>query len=329
MQRWLSSFVAVLMLVSAQPVLAAQPEQGVVKDFVNPTLPPCNNPEGIAASPDGLIYAAGLSGNICVYTLDGELTRVIPVAANHALLGELFVGGQGLYVADNNPGFAGGRVIRVDPRSGAVTVLATGFRNTNAITQDHHGTLYVSDSFPNAAGEGEIYTVSPSGGRALWAHSPLLAPHGFPGFGANGVAFDRTESFLYVANTSDDRILRIAVDKDGTAGAVTIFADGAVINATQGTTGALDGADGIQFDVQGNLYVCANQPAANEIQVLSPTGELVARYGRNVGDDPLATPASLVFHERALYIANLALFTPGSGKLSVLGVPLPGAPIAH
>ncbi|TME95439.1 MAG: hypothetical protein E6I40_05245, partial [Chloroflexi bacterium] len=192
MQRWLSSFVAVLMLVSAQPVLAAQPEQGVIKDFVNPTPPPCNNPEGIAASPDGLIYAAGLSGNICVYTLDGELTRVIPVAANHALLGELFVAGQGLYVADNNPGFAGGRVIRVDPRSGAVTVLATGFRNTNAITQDHHGTLYVSDSFPNAAGEGEIYTVSPSGGRALWAHSPLLAPHGFPGFGANGVAFDRT-----------------------------------------------------------------------------------------------------------------------------------------
>src|SRR5712692_11771782 len=160
MHRWSFAFLAVLMLVSAQPVLAAQPEQGVVRNLVNPAPPGCENPEGIAASPDRLIYAAGLSGNVCVYTLSGELTRVIPVAPGHLLLGELFVAGQGLYVADNNPGFAGARVIRVDPRSGAVTELATGFRNTNAITQDHHGTLYVSDSFPNAAGDGEIYTRS-------------------------------------------------------------------------------------------------------------------------------------------------------------------------
>src|SRR5207249_2148776 len=151
----------------------------------------------------------------------------------------------------------------------------------------------------------------------LWAHSPLLAPHGFPGFGANGVAFDRSQEFLYVANTSDDLILRIGVNTDGSAGAISIFADGAVIDATQHTTEALDGADGIQFDVQGNLWVCANQPGANEIQVLSPDGRLIARYGRNAGDDPLQTPASLIFHERGLYIANLALFNPGPGKLSV------------
>ena len=170
--------------------------------------------------------------------------------------------------------------------------------------------------------------MSPSGGgKALWAHSPLLAPHGLPPFGANGVAFDRTQSFLYVANTADDRILRIVVNEDGSAGAISVFADGAAIDATQHTTQALDGADGIQFDVKGDLYVCANQ--ANEIQVLSPGGELIARYGRNPGDDRLDFPASPIFHERGLYIANLALETPGGGKLSVLGVPLPGAPIAH
>jgi hypothetical protein len=44
----------------------------------------------------------------------------------------------------------------------------------------------------------------------------------------------------------------------------------------------------------------------------------------------MQTPASLIFHERGLYIANLAFFgEPGNGKLSVLGVPTPGAPIAH
>ena len=329
MKRWIFAFVAVLALVSSQPILAAQPEQGVVRDLVNPPPPGCEHPEGIAASPNGLLYAPGVTGNVCVYTLDGALARIIPVAPGHALLGALYVAGQGLYVADNLPGFAGGRVIRIDPTSGAVTEIATGFRNTNAITQDHRGTLYVSDSFPNAAGEGEIYQVSPSGGRRLWARSTLLAPHGPPGFGANGVAFDRTESFLYVANTSDDNILRIAVNQDGSAGAVTVFAAAATVVNSAGTTAPLDGPDGIQFDVKGNLWICANQPAADEIQVLSRSAELIAAYGRNPGDAPMQTPASLIFHERAIYIANLAFFDPGVGKISVLGVPFPGAPVAH
>ena len=331
MKRFLTPFVAVLALVSSQPILAAQPQQGVVRDFVNPPPSGCEHPEGIAASPNGLIYAAGGTGNVCVYTLDGALARIIPVAPGHALLGELYVAGQGLYVADNLPGFAAGRVIRIDPTSGAVTDLTPGFpfRNTNAITQDHRGTLYVSDSFPNTEGEGEIYQVSPSGGRTRWAHSPLLAPHGPPGFGANGVAFDRTESFLYVANTSDDRILRIAVNADGSAGAVTIFADAVTVVNSAGTAAPLDGPDGIQFDVEGNLWICANQPSADEIQVLSSSAELISAYGRNAGDAPMQTPASLIFHERGLYIANLALFDPGVGKISVLGVPVAGAPIAH
>ena len=325
MHRWLVPLVVTLSFLIAQPVLAAQPEQGVVRDFVNPPPPGCEHPEGIAASPNGLIYASGVNGNICVYTLAGALSRIMPIAPGHALLGELYVSGQGLYVADNNPGFTGARVIRVDPTSGAVTVLATGFSNTNAITQDHRGTLYVSDSFAGA-----VFTVDPNGGgKSLWKQDELLRAHGFPGFGANGVAFDRTQSYLYVANTSDDRILRIAVNADGSAGAVTIFADAATVANTAGSPAPLDGPDGIQFDVQGNLWLCANQPRADEIQVLSPSAELIARYGRNPGDAPMQTPASLIFHERGLYIANLAFFEPGNGKLSVLGVSTPGAPIAH
>jgi len=322
MKRWLVSFIAVLAFASSQPILAAQPEQGVVRTLVDVAGTRCHNPEGIVASPDGLLYTAGLSGNVCVYRLDGALVRIIPVAPGHALLGELYVPGRGIYIADNNGDFSGGRVIRLDPRTGTVTTLASGFGAANAITQSHRGLLFVSDSFAGA-----VYTVDPNGGgKALWKADSLLQPHGFPPFGANGVAFDRTESFLYVANTADDRILRIAMNRDGSAGAITIFADGAVLNATNATTHALDGADGIQFDVRGQLYVCANQ--ANEIQVLSPSGALVARY-RGTGSDAMDFPASPVFHEKALYIANLALATPGAGKVSVLGVPFAGAPVAH
>src|SRR5438876_215032 len=111
-----------------------------------------------------------------------------------------------------------------------------------------------------------IYTVSPNGGgKTLWRADPQLQPHGSPPFGANGVAFDRTQSWLYVANTADDKIFRIRVSDDPTERTIQLFADGATLGP-----GALDGADGIEFDVRGNLYVCANQ--ANEIQVLSPSG---------------------------------------------------------
>src|SRR2546423_798009 len=315
MHRWWIPALAIVMLLVAQPALASQPAQGVVRDLADANSAGCQTREVIAASPNGLLYAAGLSGNICIYTLSGVEVGHLVVAPNHALLGELYPP-EGIYVADNNPGFSGGRLIRVDPATGAFVVLAEGFGAPNAIAQDHHGILYVSDSFAGA-----IYTVSPSGGgKTLWKADVLLQPHGSPPFGANGVAFDRTQSFLYVANTADDRILRIAVNKDGSAGAISIFADGATLGAR-----ALDGADGIQFDVQGNLYVCANQ--ANEIQVLSPSGALIARYGHNPGDDPLDFPASPIFHERGLYIANLALGTaPNGGKISAPGIPVPGAP---
>jgi len=209
-----------------------------------------------------------------------------------------------------------GRFLRINPATHAITTLATGFAAANAIAEDQDGNFFISDSFA-----GTITKVAHNGSsQQVWKRDVLLTTQGFPPFGANGVAFDRTQSFLYVANTADDRILRIAVNKDGSAGAISIFANGATLGA-----GALDGADGIQFDVKGNLYVCANQ--ANEIQVLSPSGALIARYGHNAGDDPLDFPASPIFHEKGLYIANLALGTaPGGGKISVLGVPWPGAP---
>ena len=318
MRRWLIPLSAVLMLLSAQPVLAARFQQGVVQNFADLATSDCHNPEGITADAAGTLYAAGLSGNICVVNGNGAVTRVIPVAAGHALLGELFVDGQ-IYVADNNGDFSGARVDRVDVATGAVTVVASGFANTNAFERDANGTLYVSDSFAGA-----VYTVNPTtGATALWIQDELLRSHGFPGFGANGLAFDATRSHLYVANTGDDRIFRIAVNANGSAGALSIFADGAAINATHETTGALDGADGIMFDASGRLWICANQ--ANEIQVLSPAGTNLVQRFSGTGDNAMHFPASPVFVGHEMFVANLYFGTAGAGKISVLGA-APGAP---
>ena len=318
MRRWSIPVFAALMLLFGQTALAATFRQGVVQNFADLATASCHNPEGITADAGGTLYAAGLSGNICVVDGAGRVARVITVAAGHALLGELFVDGQ-IYVADNNGDFSGARVDRVNIATGAVTVVTSGFANTNAFERDGNGTLYVSDSF-----RGAVYTVNPmTGATALWKQDELLRSHGFPGFGANGLAFDASRSNLYVANTGDDRIFRIAVNSDGSAGALSIFADGATINAAHHTTGALDGADGIAFDASGRLWVCANQ--ANEIQIVSPSGNSLLNRFSGTGDNAMNFPASPVFVGHAMFVANLYFATPGAGKISVLGAS-PGAP---
>ncbi len=323
------TFLATALAVLGLPlsVSAGQPPVGVVQNFGPNLLGDCPNPEGIAIDPTGNLYAASFAfqpvANICVINPDQQLVDKIPVSAGPAgitsLLGELFEPSQGLYVVDFANGVQGnGRLLRVDPATHAVTTLATGFAAANAIAQDRHRDLFVSDSFL-----GRIYKVLPEGtsdlSRNVWIEDASLKPAGFPPFGANGVAFDRNQRFLYVANTSTSSILRVPVLDDGSAGPIEKFAAGSA------TTGVLHGADGIMFDVQGNLYVCANQ--ANEIQVLSPEAALIARH-KGSGANALDFPASLVFHERALYITNLSLFDRGiNSKLSVLGIPFPGLPL--
>ena len=119
-----------------------------------------------------------------------------------------------------------------------------------------------------------------------------------------------------MANTGDDRVLRIPVNADGSAGPVSVFATG------------IDGPDGIAFDVRGNLYVAANQ--ADEIAVIAPNGTRIATY-RGTGANALHFPASIAFRGRDLFITNLALdhsFNPlPDSKISVLTAPFPGAPL--
>jgi sugar lactone lactonase YvrE len=317
-------------MVALAPISAAADDVGVVRNFGPNLQATCPKPEGVARDPRGNLYTgqqqAAPTVNICVIDRKGQLVREIPVAAGPAgvasLLGMLFTPGQGLYAVDKaNTVAPNGRLLRVDPKSGHVAVLATGFAVPNGIAQDRHGDLFVSDS-----SAGTITKVKPDGSSSVvWKQDVLLTTKGTPPFGANGVAFDRGEHFLYVANTGDSRVLRIPVEADGSAGPVEIFADGATIDAAQQTAQALHGADGIMFDARGNLYVCANQ--ANEVQVVDPRAHLVARYA-GVGANAFDFDASLVFHGRTLYVTNLSLNDGGvNSKLSVLRTPFPGLPL--
>ena len=94
-----------------------------------------------------------------------------------------------------------------------------------------------------------------------------------PPFGANGVEFNNAGTVLFVANTATHQIIQIPVNKDGTAGAASIFITG--INAP----------DGIAIDRKDNLWVCANQE--DDIIVLDKTGKVIAKLGdfNGINDD--------------------------------------------
>ena len=310
---------------------AAAPPVGTISGFTGSLASTvCSSPEGIALDPQGRFYTAsdrdGESvGTICVFRSDGTFLRSIPVPAGPggfvALLGMRFEGTHTLFVVDiADGGGTNGRLLAVDTVTSAVTTLATGFTFPNAIAEDLLGNLYVSDSV-----QGSITRVAQNGSRkTLWSSSSLLlaSDTAFPPLGANGVAFDLLFRNLYVANTGNDRIIRIPVLHDGSAGTAQVFADGATIDASQQTTHALDGADGIAFDILGNLYVASNQN--NEIQVLSPLGRLAARYTTAALD----FPASFVFRGTQLFFTNASLFDGGVGSaVFVLQTLLPGAPL--
>lgn len=280
------------------------------------TLPPGpGHPEGIAADESGNIYVSTFdfttTNVIHIFGRNGRLRDTIPLPGVLPL-GLAFDAAGNLYVAD----FGNGNVLKFTPPFSASSVPAETFSvcggagagcGLNAMTFDTSGNLYVSDSFG-----GNIFKIDlPDGiSPSLFFFDerlkPAPPPHGFPPFGANGLVFNDDGTALFIANTADDRILKLdvtAVPLD--ASALTTFAE------------SIDGADGILF-ANGLLWVAANQ--ADEVVALNENGRVVDRRGsfKGIGPDGAARgllfPASIVLSRGSIFVTNAALaLTPAVG----------------
>jgi sugar lactone lactonase YvrE len=192
--------------------------------------------------------------------------------------------------------FGNGNVLDVNPRTGASTVFSAigPGSGLNALTFDAQGFVLVSDSF-----RGIIFRIPPAGGpAAIWKQDPLLTTTGVPPFGANGIAFNKARTLLYVANTGNDTVVQI-VNNGATGGATTVL------------TNSINGADGLIVDENDNIWVCANQ--GDEIVIIDNTGKVIGKLGDfdglklNNEPDGLLFPASLAFAGNSLLVTNLAL----------------------
>jgi DNA-binding beta-propeller fold protein YncE len=127
------------------------------------------------------------------------------------------------------------------------------------------------------------------------SHDPLLATAGFPPFGANGLALNASETTLFIANTGDNRVLKM----DLATKVVSVF------------TESIHGADGLLFDDSGRLWAAANQ--GDELVALNEKGRVILRVGefRGIHHDGtprgILFPASMVILDGFMYVTNLAL----------------------
>ncbi|SRR5713226_4845173 len=175
-------------------------------------------------------------------------------------------------------------------------IFGNSFPAPNALKFDSHGNLFVSDSFQGAIFKiNNAHTCTTPCAVTTVKHDGLLATAGFPAFGANGIDFGSNGTQLFIANTGDDRILKLNLS----TGAISVFAE------------SINGADGIVFDGDGHLVVAANQ--ADEVVILNDKGRVIAKLGdfegiRHDGSPRgLLFPASVVIVKDTIFVTNLAL----------------------
>ena len=263
-------------------------------------------PEGVTVDHEGNVYAS-LSplGQLVRVAAGTEVAQPFGVVegleeGDLGLLGLTVDGDGNVYgaVASANPDAKG--VWRFDRETGDADRVAGTEQIVfaNAIIFDG-STMYVTDTVgPDE--QGAVWRVSESGEAEIWAQDAVLAGDGSAGFpfplGPNGI--DVHDGMVYVGLTEPAQIATIAIEDDGSAGEVLIFAD----LTTSAPDGGPAAVDGIGVAADGSVYVAA--PLVHTVFRVSADGAEVATVA--TAEDGLDGPASLVLGDGVMYVSNFS-----------------------
>ena len=262
-----------------------------------------DHPEGLAFDAQGYLWCGGELGQLYRISPDGKHVETVAEIGGFCL-GMAFSPEGDLFVCNHKiPA-----VVRLDPSSGKHEVFADRagrqkLRVPNYPVFDREGRLYVSDSGDWGKRNGCIYRFDPSGRGELFATNLRFA---------NGLALDAEEKNLFVAQSSEDNVLRIPINDRGRAGRAVVYAR--EISSVP---------DGLAFDERGTLYVSCY--ANSRIYTVTNKGvkRILCEDKRAI---ELNRPTNLAFAGRQLFAANLGAYHISVMDVNVAGQLLAGGP---
>lgn len=242
--------------------------------------------------------AGGEGGEIYAVTLDGEVSLL--GSSGGSMLGVAVDGRGHVYACDDG----NGEIARWDPATGEVGIYARGVGGKdmdcpNVATFGPDGMLYITCS--GEEGRPEILRIAPGGEPVeRWTD----AVPGYP----NGALVTPDGSALIVVEAHAQRLVRVAIEADGSAGDVSVIAS---LPDTD--------ADGVALAADGSLWVTLYRP--DGLVRVAPDGNVEVVF-----DDHLAqtfdAPTNIAWVGSALdrvVVANVGDMFLSIGDVGVTG----------
>jgi gluconolactonase len=255
---------------------------------------PGGGPNGLAIGPDGALYCCN-NGGFLWRDVAGHLRPVGPA-----------------------PDYVSGRIERIDPKTGATTVLYDRcgdhkLLGPNDIVFDHQGGFYFTDLGKARARDrdwGGVYYALPDGSSITEVVHPILTP--------NGIGLSPDDKVLYVAETETGRLWGFDVLAPGVLAKAPFPSPhgGRLIAGL----GGYQRFDSLAVDAEGNI--CVATLITGAISVIAPDGTL----RRQVMTGDMHT-TNICFGGPDLRTAYLTL--SGHGELVAMDWPEAGLKLAY
>lgn len=280
---WLKDGSVVLVEIERQTITAVAPD-GSTRVIATTG----GGPNGLAVGPDGALYVCN-NGGFQWREEHGFLRPVLPA-----------------------PDYRGGRIERVDAKTGAVEVLYDRYKDArlngpNDLVFDNHGGFYFTDlgkSRERDRDHGAVYYATADGRRLVQVAYGLFTP--------NGIGLSPDGQTLYVAETETARLWAFDLIEPGRARQHPFPSPhgGRLVHGL----GGYARFDSLAVDADGNICVATLLRGA--ISVIAPDGRLIRQLETG---DPFTT--NICFGGSDLRTGFITL----SGKGQLVAVPWDGA----